>query len=108
MSERCKEFVSRGRMNVGQCSRNAVRDGYCNQHHPDTEKAKRAVWDAQWAAERAARELAANIEKAERAIVEAADALRSEVDGECVALFARRQEELFRAVDAWRKLRGEG
>jgi len=48
------------------------------------------------------------INMAERAIVEAADALRSEVDGECVALFARRQDALFRAVDAWRKLKGEG
>ena len=49
----------------------------------------------------------AKIAEAERAIVDAADALRSEVDGECVALFARRQEELFRAVDAWRKLKGK-
>ena len=48
-----------------------------------------------------------DIESAERAIVEAADTLRSEVDGDgCVALFARRQDELFRAVDHWRKLKG--
>ena len=50
----------------------------------------------------------AKIAEAERAIVDAADALRSEVDGECVSLFARRQDKLFRAVDAWRKLKGEG
>lgn len=49
----------------------------------------------------------AEIESAERAIVDAADTLRSEVDGDgCVALFARRQDELFRAVDHWRKLKG--
>ena len=37
MDERCKKFVSRGTWaRQGQCNRNAVKDGYCKQHHPDS------------------------------------------------------------------------
>ncbi|MCP4410905.1 MAG: hypothetical protein GY807_24830 [Gammaproteobacteria bacterium] len=40
---RCKASVAQGGMRVGfyQCSRKAVKDGWCKQHHPDTEKKRR-------------------------------------------------------------------
>jgi len=36
--ERCKEQVHNEGRSVGfhRCTRKAVRDGFCNQHHPDT------------------------------------------------------------------------
>lgn len=45
MAEQCKEIVGRGsgiKGSVGQCSRPAVKDGYCKQHHPDAVAARRA------------------------------------------------------------------
>lgn len=40
--EKCKEIISGegkfGSFNRHQCSRKAVRDGYCNIHHPDSAK----------------------------------------------------------------------
>lgn len=50
MSECCKERVwsgdawSRSRA----CSRKAVKDGYCKQHHPDSVKARRKASDDKW------------------------------------------------------------
>ena len=42
MSEKCKEKVwSENGWRMRRCSRNAVKDGYCNQHHPDAIKARR-------------------------------------------------------------------
>ncbi len=36
---RCKETVQTpGMMRYHRCTRNAVRDGFCNQHHPDSVK----------------------------------------------------------------------
>ena len=35
MSDKCKERVWHHFCN-SQCSRNAVKDGYCKQHHPDS------------------------------------------------------------------------
>ena len=32
---RCKEQVMRG-YHMGTCARNATKDGYCKQHHPDS------------------------------------------------------------------------
>ena len=42
MSERCKEHVwTNGGFHGHQCSRKAVKDGYCKIHHPDSVKARR-------------------------------------------------------------------
>jgi len=38
--ENCKQRIFSGWNNY-QCSRKAVKDGYCKQHHPDTVKALR-------------------------------------------------------------------
>jgi hypothetical protein len=41
IKKRCKQEVSaNGIYKFHQCSRAAVKDGYCNQHHPDTVKAR--------------------------------------------------------------------
>ncbi len=42
MSERCKEQIygKFGGFGSERCSRNAVNDGFCKQHHPDTIKAR--------------------------------------------------------------------
>ena len=61
MAEKCKESVYDARGYYSrQCSRDAVKDGYCKQHHPDTikkkEEARKAKWDAKWAAKVAVRE----------------------------------------------------
>lgn len=38
-NERCKQKVwPNGQFTSHRCSRKAVKDGYCNQHHPDTVK----------------------------------------------------------------------
>lgn len=34
MSDRCKKGVMHG-FHLKQCKRSAVKDGFCNQHHPD-------------------------------------------------------------------------
>lgn len=41
MSGQCRASVSRGAWHTGQCYRKAVKDGYCTQHHPDAENARR-------------------------------------------------------------------
>ena len=52
MSDRCKTIVpSPGSFRGFPCSRKATRDGYCTQHHPESEKARRAASDAKWKAE---------------------------------------------------------
>lgn len=52
MAEQCKEMVFRDYHSY-RCSRKAVQDGYCRQHHPDVVKARadaaQAKWDAKWA-----------------------------------------------------------
>jgi len=42
MSTKCKEQVREAGMwpRYHQCKRNAIKDGYCNQHHPDTIREK--------------------------------------------------------------------
>ena len=37
MKQRCKQAVWH-EFNWGMCMRGSVKDGYCNQHHPDTVK----------------------------------------------------------------------
>ena len=54
LTERCKERVHAARsFNGHPCSRKAVRDGYCKQHHPEAVKARaearKAESDAFWA-----------------------------------------------------------
>ena len=51
MSEKCRETIhGPGLSGVRghQCRRNAVRDGFCTQHHPDEVKARNAVQAARW------------------------------------------------------------
>lgn len=42
MDKKCKKKVWTGNRHTGlsshQCTRKAIRDGYCKQHHPDEEK----------------------------------------------------------------------
>ena len=61
--ERCKAMVSHDAWHRSGCSRKAVRDGYCGQHHPDAEKARREAserrWEEQRKADATARERAA-------------------------------------------------
>jgi hypothetical protein len=46
---RCKESVfESGCWGGRSCLRLAVKDGYCNQHHPDAEKARREKADKAW------------------------------------------------------------
>lgn len=47
MSEKCKQMVWRG-WTSSQCSRNATKDGWCKQHHPDSKKARRDASDARY------------------------------------------------------------
>ena len=44
MSDQCKALVSRDTWHEYPCSRKAVRDGWCGQHHPDAEAA-RLIYD---------------------------------------------------------------
>ena len=53
--ERCKREVSRTPFTWSRCQRDAVRDGFCKQHHPDSVRERRkkreASWDKRFAAE---------------------------------------------------------
>ena len=55
MSERCsKKIVIDSLWNRHRlCRRPAIRDGYCKQHHPDAEAARRKASDARFAEQRA-------------------------------------------------------
>ena len=46
MTERCKQMVTGATsFHRYRCSRYARKDGYCNQHHPDTVKKRRKKSD---------------------------------------------------------------
>ena len=45
--EKCKQEVQENFI-FRRCSRNAWKDGYCKQHHPDIVKAKREESDRKW------------------------------------------------------------
>jgi len=45
---KCKELVYRGCMRSSPCSRNAVKDGYCKQHHPETVAMRHQRRDDKW------------------------------------------------------------
>ena len=47
--EKCKEKVWSG-WRFRRCSHNAVKAGYCKQHHPDSVKARQEKSDARWEA----------------------------------------------------------
>ena len=51
MSEQCKEKIFHT-WSSRNCSRKAVTDGYCKQHHPDSVKAARLKSEEKWARER--------------------------------------------------------
>ena len=49
LTARCAERVSEpGGWHRHQCSRNAVRDGWCKQHHPDAKAARRKATEDRW------------------------------------------------------------
>jgi len=44
MSDSCKGGIHHGKCFFpGRCSRRAVKDGYCKQHHPETARARHEV-----------------------------------------------------------------
>jgi len=45
--EKCKEEVWHG-YSSSRCSRNAKRDGYCTQHHPETKAERKRKQAARW------------------------------------------------------------
>jgi len=51
LDERCVQMVSGagtwGGLHRHRCTRKAIKDGFCKQHHPDTEKARREEADRQ-------------------------------------------------------------
>ncbi len=51
-----------------RCLRKAVRDGYCRQHHPDSEAERKRERAAKWKRDQRARELPFNALKAIREI----------------------------------------
>lgn len=54
---RCKKDVhSDGGFHYHRCFRKIWKDGWCKQHHPETEKAARKAREAKWDAESKARE----------------------------------------------------
>lgn len=65
--QQCRKRVYGGTYTGHQCTRKAVKDGYCKQHHPDTVKAKQDERDAKWKKERAERRTKAAHETAIRA-----------------------------------------
>lgn len=49
VKEKCKEKVFVGNWGrQSQCSRNACKDGFCKQHHPETKKAREEEKDRRW------------------------------------------------------------
>ena len=52
MSEGCKQRIF-GDWNHYDCSRKAVIDGYCKQHHPDSVKKRREESDRKWSEKQA-------------------------------------------------------
>jgi hypothetical protein len=69
MSKQCKERVYGDWGRSHQCSRKAVKDGYCKQHHPDTVKARREKSEAR-AAEKEKQSLWYRLKIAQQRITE--------------------------------------
>ena len=62
----CKQIIIEQetimRIQERPCKRKAIKDGYCNVHHPETIKRKQQEKDAKYEAERAARKLKGHAE----------------------------------------------
>lgn len=43
-----KQIMPNGSWRFRQCSRKAVKDGFCKQHHPETVKARQKAQDEAW------------------------------------------------------------
>lgn len=74
-TNRCKAAVHDGGRSVSfhQCTRKPWRDGWCKQHHPDTEATRDKERRARWEMESRARRREAQINAARR---EALDAIK--------------------------------
>jgi hypothetical protein len=102
-TERCSKQVWRKSGNWGrhsQCERMAVRDGFCSIHHPDAQAKRDAKRKAQYKAERDSAEKRRNIEAAERAVLQAAEAWRDAPEGDLDA-----ELDLVAKIDALREAR---
>lgn len=47
-AKRCAASVSFGRIGIKQCARGCWRDGWCKQHHPDTEAKAESEREKRW------------------------------------------------------------
>lgn len=57
--KKCKEHISdKTYLHYYRCSRNAWKDGYCKQHHPETVKKRREESQRKWEAKHARSPLA--------------------------------------------------
>jgi hypothetical protein len=74
--ERCKKRIYRGDFHESGCLRRAWKDGFCRQHHPATEAARRDEWRRKFDAGTASAKKRNAIENAERAVIEAAEKWR--------------------------------
>lgn len=87
---RCKAAVWHPMGNWGQhsqCQRSPKRDGYCTQHHPDSEAKRRAASEAKWRAEWDARQARSDRQDAEEAVVEAAERLIDSAPADAAVVF---------------------
>ena len=84
--ERCKKGVHSDGMSFArqkQCSRRAVRDGFCSQHHPEAEAKRNAESRERWQME--SRQRQAGYDRQNRAYA-ALSALEALTDAERAAL----------------------
>lgn len=92
-NERCEGIIFDGWNGSRRCSRTPWKDGYCKQHHPDTERerreAKRATRDARARTQEAIR----HVSECRDAIVEAAINF---VEGEPQAVLLKNAVRAFR------------
>lgn len=76
--QKCREQIMDG-YTLRSCTRNAARDGYCNQHHPDTIKARQKESEKRFQAKRekdplyVARRRAQELEQVSKNLVAAAE-----------------------------------
>ncbi len=71
--EKCKGRIYAPEMFRGDapCSRNAKRDGYCNQHHPDAEAKRKENHNARYKQQARGWDLEHAVKKAERDLLQA-------------------------------------
>ena len=100
---KCKKMVCDRNSRVGraiQCSKNAVKDGFCAIHTPEAEGKRNEATSARWKAERDAQSKARAISTCKEAVVEAAEKWRDSHSYD-----PRLLSDLVDAVDALRKAR---